>query len=127
MDLGEFILWIICWFCMGLSVEIYNSRNYWSITEINMSEVAPLILNNYLSSMRFEVNLLSLHYTDRQDFEYNDGLLYMSQMEEAWNMNTADEFNTSQINVLVKIMMDWLNKYAIGFMCIGSKPHPFGN
>ena len=24
-------------------------------------------------------------------------------------------------------MMDWFNKYAPGFMCVGSKPHPFGN
>ena len=23
--------------------------------------------------------------------------------------------------------MEWFNKYATGFMCIGSKPHPLGN
>ena len=23
--------------------------------------------------------------------------------------------------------MEWLNKYAPGFMCVGYKPHPFDN
>ena len=23
--------------------------------------------------------------------------------------------------------MEWFNKYAPGFMCVGIKPHPFGN
>ena len=24
-------------------------------------------------------------------------------------------------------MMDWFNKYAPGFMCVGRKPRPFGH
>ena len=24
-------------------------------------------------------------------------------------------------------MMDWFNKYTPVFMCVGRKPHPFGN
>ena len=24
-------------------------------------------------------------------------------------------------------MMEWFNKYAPGFMCVGRKPHPFDN
>ena len=48
-------------------------------------------------------------------------------MEEAWNMNMAEEFNPMQINVLDKIMMEWFNKYVPSFMCIGNKPHNFGN
>ena len=39
----------------------------------------------------------------------------------------AEEFNPSWINVLDKIMMEWFNKYAPVFMCVGCKPHPFGN
>ena len=42
-------------------------------------------------------------------------------------MNRAEEFNPSWINVLDESMMEWFNKYAPGFMCIGSKPHHFGN
>ena len=42
-------------------------------------------------------------------------------------MNMDEEFNLSWINVLEKIMMEWFNKYAPGFMCDGHKPHPFGN
>ena len=38
-----------------------------------------------------------------------------------------EEFNPSWINVLDKIIMQWFNKYAPGFMCVGHKNHPFGN
>ena len=51
----------------------------------------------------------------------------MRQMEEAWNLNMAEEFNQLCINVLDKIMMEWFNKYAPGFMHVGHKLHPFGN
>ena len=48
-------------------------------------------------------------------------------MVEAWDLNMSEEFNPSCINVLEKIMMDLFNKYAPIFMCVGRKPHPFGN
>ena len=37
------------------------------------------------------------------------------------------QFLPSWINVIDKSMMEWLNKWAPGFMCVGRKPHPFGN
>ena len=48
-------------------------------------------------------------------------------MEEAWNMNMAEEFNPSWINVLDESRMELFNKYAPRFMCVGVKPHPFNN
>ena len=51
----------------------------------------------------------------------------MSQMKEACNMNIAEEFNPSWINVMDESMMGWFNKYAPGFVFIQCKPHPFGN
>jgi hypothetical protein len=51
----------------------------------------------------------------------------MRQLEEAWNKNMADEFSPAWINVLDESMMEWFNKWAPGFMCVGRKPHPFGN
>ena len=42
-------------------------------------------------------------------------------------MNMDEEFNPSWINVLEKNMMDWFNKYETDFMCVGRKPHLFGN
>ena len=40
-------------------------------------------------------------------------------MEEAWNINMAEEFNPSWINVLEEIMVEWFSKYAPVFMCVG--------
>ena len=51
----------------------------------------------------------------------------MRQWEEAWNNNTEDEFSPSWVNVLDESMVEWINKYCTGFMCVGRKPHPFGN
>ena len=51
----------------------------------------------------------------------------MRKMEESWNLNMSEEFNPSCINVLYEGMMEWFNKYTPIFMCVGRKPHPFGN
>ena len=48
-------------------------------------------------------------------------------MIEQWNINMDQEFNPSCINVLDKSMMEWFNKYAPIFMCVGRKTHHFGN
>ena len=48
-------------------------------------------------------------------------------MEEAWNLNMDEEFNISWINVLYESIMEWFNKYAPGFMCVGCESHPFDN
>ena len=55
-----------------------------------MSEGARFRLNKYMPRTRFEGILLSIRYTDRNDVGYNDGLLHMLQMEEAWNMNKSE-------------------------------------
>ena len=39
----------------------------------------------------------------------------------------AQQFLPSWINVIDKSMMEWFNKWSPGFMCVGRKPHPFGN
>ena len=80
-----------------------------------------------MSRKSFECILLFIHYTYIKGVDYNDGFFHMSQMEESWNMNMAEEFNSSWINVMDKIMIKWFNKYAPGFMCVGIKPLPFIN
>ena len=42
----------------------------------------------------------------------------MSQIKEACNMDLAEEFIPSYINVLYESMMGWFNKYAPGFVWI---------
>ena len=37
------------------------------------------------------------------------------------------KLNPGWINVLEEIVMEWFNKYSPCFMCVGRKPHPFGN
>ena len=40
----------------------------------------------------------------------------------------AEEFNPSWINVMGEIIMEWFkNIYTPRFMCVGRKPHSFGN
>ena len=37
------------------------------------------------------------------------------------------QFLPSWINVLDESIMEWFKKWDPGFMCVGRKPHPFGN
>ena len=46
-----------------------------------MSEGMSLILNKYMSRLRYGVIILSLFYTDRADVEYNYWLFHMHKME----------------------------------------------
>ena len=39
----------------------------------------------------------------------------------------AQQFLPSWINILDESIMEWFKNWAPGFMCVGRKPHPFGN
>ena len=92
-----------------------------------MSGYAPIRLIKYMSRTRFEGILGSIHYKVQKDVGCYDGFFYMRKMGEGRNLNMAEEFNPSCINVLDKIMMEWFNKYAPGSMCVGRKLYPFCN
>ena len=79
-----------------------------------------------MSRNRLENILSSLQHTDRAS-EYEGGFHLMIKWEEAWNNNMEDKFSPSWLSVLGESMMEWLDKYCPGFMCVGCKPHPFGN
>ena len=92
-----------------------------------MSECVPFRLNKYISRTRFEGIMFFLRYTYRNDVEYYGGFFHMRQIEEVWKLNMDEEFNPSWINVLYKFMIEWCKKCMPRVMCVGSKPHPFGN
>ena len=77
-----------------------------------MSEDAHFILKKYMSRLRFKLILQSICYINREDLEYNYWFFYMIQMEEAWNINIANEFNRSLIDVLERNIIEWFNKYT---------------
>ena len=43
----------------------------------------------------------------------------MIQWKEAWNKNMEDEFSPSWVSALDESMMECINKYCPGFMCVG--------
>ena len=56
----------------------------------------------------------------RMDFSYEaDGIFIKKTM--------ADKSNQYCINVHDESIMEWYNVFASSFMCVGRKPHPFGN
>ena len=86
---------------------------------------ANLRLNKNMSSTRFEGIFGYLRYRVQKYVGYYDGFFRVLKMEESWNLNMAEQFNPSWINLLEEIMMEWFNKYTPGFMCVECKPHPF--
>ena len=91
-----------------------------------MAKCAPFRLNSIMSRNRFDSILSAISFTNRE-VPYEDGFLQMFQLEEAWNHNMDQQFVPSCINVLDDSVMEWFNKWSPGFMCVGRKPHPFGN
>lgn len=126
IDLCELLRFIGCWFYMSCWEGIQSRHDWWSSTDTDMFSGAPFRLNQYIARNRFNEILGALRYTN-VTVDYQDGFFEMRQLEKEWNANMDEEFDTSWINVLDESMMEWYNKYAPGFMCVGRKPHPFGN
>ena len=79
-----------------------------------------------MSCNQFDSILSALRFTNRE-VPYEAGFFHTRKLEEAWNHNMAQQFLLSWINVLDESMMKWFNNRDPGFMCVGCKPHPFGN
>ena len=126
MDLQEYIQLVGCWLYMACWVGIESHRDWWSTTKPSMAEGDPLRLNCIMSHNHFDSILRDLRFTNRE-VPYQDGFLQMCQLEGSWNQNMAQQFLPSWINVMDESIMEWFNKWSPGFMCVGRKPHPFGN
>ena len=109
-----------CW------VGIPERRDWWPVTTPVMHREPHFFFNKYMSCHRFDEILASLKYKNGE-VNYEDGLFHMRQMLEAWKKNMADKFNPYWINVINESIMEWYNKFAPGFMCVGCKQYPFGN
>ena len=48
-------------------------------------------------------------------------------MQDKFNKHYLEKYEPSWISVLDESMVEWLNKYGPGWMCVPCKPHPFGN
>ena len=93
-----------------------------------MFEGAPVRLTKYMSLNRFEDILRNLSYTDDNVPAYNEKFFHMRHMEDAWNANMINIFEPSWVSVLGEIIREWVIKYTFpAWMCVGRKPHPFGN
>jgi hypothetical protein len=128
LSMKEFFVWIGLWLYMSCHVGP-RRRDWWAQTEPSMDGGAPSRFNEFMSRNRFEDILQNLVYTNRPaPTGYTDRFFLIRQLEEAWNKNMADQFDPSWINCLDESMMEWLNQFTCpGFMCVGRKPHPFGN
>ena len=52
----------------------------------------------------------------------------MRQMEDKWNANMTKFFEPYWVRLIDERMQEWISKYACpAWMCVGRKPHPFGN
>ena len=109
-----------CW------VGIESRQDWWSMSTPSMAKGAPFRINRIMSRNRFDSILSALRFTNREVL-YEYGFLQMCQLEEAWNQNMAQQLLLSWINILDDFMMKWFNKWYPGFICVGRKPHPFGN
>ena len=92
----------------------------------NMSGDVPFRLNNHMSKNRFKVSLYLFIIQIKRML--NIMMVYYKCIK--WNNHvtlTWLESLTHHGFILNKSMIEWFDKYAPGFMCVGPKPHPFNN
>ena len=119
MDLGEFIRWTECWFYMDCCVRITNIRNWLATADLKMSEGSPFILNKYTPITRFDGILGSIRYIVQKYVGYYYGFFHMRTMGEYWNLNMAEEFDPSWINVLEKLRWSGLTNIRLDSCVLG--------
>ena len=89
---------------------------------------APFRLGKYMTRNRFEEILSKIRYTDKPTPTNLDKFFQMRQMEDSFNENMSEVFDPSWVSVLDESMQVWINRFTCpGWMCVGRKPHPFGN
>ncbi len=70
----------------------------------------------------------ALQFTNTPQPQYNDCFHDVCQiMIEAFNNHYMENYTLGWILSIDKIMIDWLNKYYLDWMCVPRKPHPFSN
>jgi len=69
----------------------------------------------------------ALRFTNTPQPQYNDRFHDVRQMIEAFNNHYMENYTPGWISCIDESMIDWLNKYCPGWMCVPRKPHPFGN
>ena len=126
MDIQEFIKCVGCWIYMACWVGIENRQDWWYTTTPLMAKGAPFRINRIMYRNWFDYIISAIIFTNRE-VPYEDRFFQMRQLEEAWKQNMSQQCFPSWINVLDDYMMEWFNKWALGFMCVIRKPHPFGN
>ncbi|KAL7462772.1 hypothetical protein ACHAXS_004154 [Conticribra weissflogii] len=80
-----------------------------------------------MSSRRFEDIMQALRFTDTPPPNYNDRFHDVRQMITEFNRHYEENYVPGWISCIDESMIDWLNKYCPGWMCVPRKPHPFGN
>ena len=127
LTVREFFVWLGLWLYMSCYQGI-DRRSWWSQSEPCMEEGAPFRFSLFMTKNRFEDILSNLTYTNQPEPRFYDPFFNIRQMEDSWNANMEMQFDPSWANCLDESMMEWLNMYTCpGFMCVGRKPHPFGN
>ncbi len=68
-----------------------------------------------------------LWFTNCPWLDYEDCFHDVQDMIDAFNNQYKSNYHPGWLLCLDESMIDWLNKYCPGWMCVLQKPHPFGN
>ena len=86
------------------------------------------MVNDLMSSVRFEFITKNIIYHTKPFPTYNDPFHVIRELQDAWNENLKAVFNAGWMVCLDESMMKWLNKFTCpGFVFCPQKPWPYGN
>jgi hypothetical protein len=97
-----------------------------------MFEGTPFRLNEFMTRNHFTDITCKIHFTNKETptvvpSGFVDQFHKVRQMLVAFNNHYNQNYVTSWISCLDKLMSSWLSKFCPGFMCMPCKPHLFGN
>ena len=127
MTLQDLYVWLNCDFFMAGFDGTENKKMWWSEKPIEIFDSTPFKLLEYMSGRRFQNIDAAIRYTNIELLAFLDQFHNVRQMIDDFNEHYACEYVPSWVNCLDESMNSFLDKFCTGFMCVTSKPHPFGN
>ena len=128
LKLPEFITFLGLTLYMACYEGISDRDLWWSQETVSPKSGAPFRLGTYMSNNRYSDIMQALSYTNiPAPTTFVDPFHHVRQMQDAFNAHYEENYVPSWFSCLDESMIDWLNKYCPGWMCVPRKPHPFGN
>ena len=106
INLSEYFCVIGCRLIMTCYVS-HHVRELFLKEPISPQKGSPICLNHIIYGRCFEKISQVMYYTNLAITEFNNNFFQHRQMQEGWNKNMTEHFDTSWVSVLDDSIQEW--------------------